>query len=153
MGLTIIEDANEPMFKLPRRLWLARDEDGELTRVVEDGDPAAASLLGSAGKPIPVALAERLGLTGPDPGLDAPETPAPPAEPPSGPDGVQDPPAASEQDEEDEVPPYEAWSVPELRAECQERGLNHLGVKTQLVARLTEDDEANDDEEGDDSDG
>ena len=45
--------------RLDRRLWLTADRD----RVVEEGDPDAAFLLGTAGKEIPDAEAERLGLT------------------------------------------------------------------------------------------
>lgn len=45
---------------LDRTLWLTADKD----RVVEDGDPAAAYLLGAAGATIDDAEAERLGLTG-----------------------------------------------------------------------------------------
>lgn len=44
--------------KLDRTLWLTSDRD----RVVEDGDPEAAFLLGTAGKEIPDAEAERLGI-------------------------------------------------------------------------------------------
>ena len=46
--------------KLDRTLWLTAGRD----RVVEDGDPEAAFLLGTAGKEIPDAEAERLGLVG-----------------------------------------------------------------------------------------
>ena len=45
--------------KLDRKLWLTEDR----SRVVEDGDPEAAFLLGTAGKEIPDDEAERLGLT------------------------------------------------------------------------------------------
>jgi hypothetical protein len=43
-----------------RRLWLTADRE----RVVEDGDPAAASLLASKGKALPDEVARRYGLTG-----------------------------------------------------------------------------------------
>lgn len=46
--------------RLDRRLWLTADKD----RVVEDGDPEAAFLLGTEGKEIPDSEAERLGLKG-----------------------------------------------------------------------------------------
>ena len=45
--------------KLDRTLWLTADRN----EVVEDGDARAAFLLGTAGKEIPDAEAERLGLT------------------------------------------------------------------------------------------
>lgn len=53
--------------KLDRTLWLTADK----SKVVEDGDPKAAFLLGTAGKDVPDSEAERLGLT---------ETKAAPAE-------------------------------------------------------------------------
>jgi hypothetical protein len=43
-----------------RRLWLTADRE----RVVEDGDPEAASLLASRGKALPDEVARRYGLTG-----------------------------------------------------------------------------------------
>jgi hypothetical protein len=43
-----------------RKLWLTADRE----RVVEDGDPEAASLLASKGKAIPDDVAKRYGLTG-----------------------------------------------------------------------------------------
>ena len=46
--------------KLDRTLWLTADRD----RVVEEGDPEAAYLLGTAGKEIPDDEAKRLGLSG-----------------------------------------------------------------------------------------
>lgn len=46
--------------KLDRTLWLTADK----AKVVEDGDPKAAFLLGTAGKDVPDAEAERLGLSG-----------------------------------------------------------------------------------------
>lgn len=49
----------EPQFTLDRKLWLAAD----LQTVVEDGDSAARSLLGTPGKRIPLRDAIRFGLT------------------------------------------------------------------------------------------
>lgn len=46
-------------FELTRKLWYTADHE----RVVEDGDPEAAFLLGTPGKRIPDEEAERLGLT------------------------------------------------------------------------------------------
>ena len=46
--------------KLDRTLWLTADRE----KVVEDGDPRAAFLLGTAGKDVPDAEAQRLGITG-----------------------------------------------------------------------------------------
>ena len=45
--------------KLDRTLWLTADRD----KVVEDGDPKAAFLLGTAGKDVPDDEAKRLGIT------------------------------------------------------------------------------------------
>lgn len=44
--------------ELDRKLWLTADKD----RVVEDGDPAAAFLLGNEGTTVPNDEAERLGI-------------------------------------------------------------------------------------------
>lgn len=46
--------------ELDRKLWLTADRD----KVVEDGDPEAAFLLGAEGATVPDDEAERLGLTG-----------------------------------------------------------------------------------------
>lgn len=46
--------------KLDRSLWLTADKD----KVVEDGSPDAAFLLGNEGTEVPDDEAERLGLTG-----------------------------------------------------------------------------------------
>lgn len=51
-------------------------------------------------------------------------------------------------DEGGSVPPYADWNVPDLRAECGHRELKKSGNKDELVARLEEDDAAEDD--GDD---
>jgi hypothetical protein len=60
------------MFTLDRKLWLTADKE----RVVEDGHPDAAFLLGSAGTVIAEAEAERLGLkTAPKTALKAAEAP------------------------------------------------------------------------------
>lgn len=45
--------------KLDRKLWLTADRG----KVVEDGDPKAAFLLGVAGSDVPDDEAKRLGLT------------------------------------------------------------------------------------------
>lgn len=45
--------------KLDRKLWLTADRD----KVVEDGSPQAAFLLGSEGTEVPDDEAERLGLS------------------------------------------------------------------------------------------
>lgn len=47
--------------RLDRKLWLTAEKD----RVVEDGDPDAAFLLGAEGADVPDAEAERLGLNKP----------------------------------------------------------------------------------------
>ena len=47
--------------KLDRTLWLTADK----SEVVEDGDSRAAFLLGTAGKDVSDAEAERLGLNAP----------------------------------------------------------------------------------------
>lgn len=44
--------------KLDRKLWLTADK----SRAVEDGDPAAAFLLGTAGTDVPDDEADRLGI-------------------------------------------------------------------------------------------
>jgi hypothetical protein len=46
--------------ELDRKLWLTADK----SKVVEDGDPDAAFLLGTPGTVVPDDEAERLGLTG-----------------------------------------------------------------------------------------
>ena len=46
-----------------------------------------------------------------------------------------------ESDEEDEVPPYSEWSLPDLKAEIENRGLDATGKKSALVAALEADDE------------
>ena len=45
---------------------------------------------------------------------------------------------------EPEVKPYEEWTTSELSDELKERGLPHSGKKDELVARLEEDDSAED---------
>jgi len=47
-------------YRLDRRLWLTAERD----RVVEDGDPEAAFLLGAPGQILSDAEAQRYGLTG-----------------------------------------------------------------------------------------
>lgn len=42
----------------------------------------------------------------------------------------------------EEVPPYEEWTVAELKIELKARGLNHAGVHKTLVNRLYLDDES-----------
>lgn len=42
--------------------------------------------------------------------------------------------------ESDDVPPYEDWSVKDLKAECEIRGLLVSGNKSDLISRLDEDD-------------
>jgi hypothetical protein len=58
------------------------------------------------------------------------------------------PPAVEEEEEEEEEEPidWNSWSAVELRAECRERGLNPRGKKAELVARLEEDEEEDDEE-------
>lgn len=46
--------------ELDRKLWLTADRE----KVVEDGDPKAAFLLGNEGAEVPDDEAKRLGLTG-----------------------------------------------------------------------------------------
>lgn len=65
--------------KLDRTIWITADRD----RVVEEGDPEAAFLLGTAGKEIPDDEAERLGIkpakaSKPEPEKPAEEKQAPP---------------------------------------------------------------------------
>ncbi|TXH16787.1 MAG: hypothetical protein E6R03_04925, partial [Hyphomicrobiaceae bacterium] len=52
-----------------------------------------------------------------------------------------------EEPDGDEVPPYEEWSLADLKEECAGRGLSDKGVKAALVKRLTDHDEASADEE------
>lgn len=47
----------------------------------------------------------------------------------------------------EELPPYEEWSLKELQTEASSRGLVKTGKKEELVARLIENDEAEDDED------
>jgi len=115
MALTVIEHPHmEPQFELDRKLWLTRDQ----SRVVEDGDPEAASLLGTKGKRIPLALAERYGIKHGEP-VQAPE---------------------------DVEVFYEDMTVAQLRDILAERDLPVSGTKDELIARIVEDDEANPDE-------
>ena len=53
---------NEEQIILTEKLWLTADQN----RVVQDGDPDAAFLLGTPGKKIPKSEAARLGLLGDD---------------------------------------------------------------------------------------
>lgn len=57
-GLTITKETDTMVYTLDRRLWLTRDK----SRVVEDGDPEAAWLLGAPGAVISDAEAKRYGL-------------------------------------------------------------------------------------------
>ena len=98
--------------ELGETVWL--DENGN---AVKDGDPTAASLLARAGKRIPKARAEELGL------LDEPE---------------QD--KEIEQDEEFEDDGYEELTVDDLRELLDERDLPVSGTKAQLIERLRTDD-------------
>lgn len=52
-----------------------------------------------------------------------------------------------DESDEDEEESYEDWSVADLRAECVERGLSKTGKKSDLVARLEENDEEEEEEE------
>lgn len=52
--------------------------------------------------------------------------------------------AKAEPEAEAEVKPYEEWTTSELSDELKERGLPHSGKKDELVARLEEDDSAED---------
>lgn len=115
MALTVIEHPQmEPQFELDRKLWLTRDQ----SRVVEDGDPEAASLLGTKGKRIPMALAEKYGIKHGEP-VRAPE---------------------------DEEVYYEDMTVAQLRDILTERDLPVSGTKDEIIARLVEDDEKDPDE-------
>jgi len=97
------------MYELQWKLWLTPEG-----LVVEDGDPRARALLGSAGKKIPESLARDLGLL-----EDA---------------GV----------EEEEVESYSDWTVDQLREELGFRDLPLSGTKKELVARLEESDAEDD---------
>jgi len=44
-------------------------------------------------------------------------------------------------EEIEEIPPYEDWTVKDLKAECSARGLNNAGKKSEVVERLYTDDE------------
>lgn len=46
-------------------------------------------------------------------------------------------------DDTDEVPPYDAWTVPDLDTELRRRKLSTAGTKPEKVARLEQDDAAN----------
>lgn len=50
----------------------------------------------------------------------------------------------------DELPPYDEWSVKDLKAEAKVRDLAVAGTKDELVARLAEDDDAAEEEEDED---
>jgi hypothetical protein len=52
--------------------------------------------------------------------------------------------------EDDEVPPYEDWSLKELKEECEARDLSAAGAKAALVARLEKDDESESESDGTD---
>lgn len=47
----------------------------------------------------------------------------------------------SQDPDDDELPPYESWKVPELDAELKDRKLPVVGTKEEKVARLYKDDE------------
>lgn len=55
-------------------------------------------------------------------------------------DGVGQEAEQNQSDEEEEIPPYEEWSVEHLRDECRQRGLIVSGNKSDLVTRLETDD-------------
>jgi len=109
---------NEPTYQLDRKLWLAAD----MTTVVEDGDPQARSLLGSAGKSIPLSQARSLGLCG-----DSSAT---------GGSGSGDP-SKSDTGSPVDAPVYlEDLPVAELREWAAERGLAVSGNKQALIDRI-----------------
>ena len=120
LQIQLIEPNNEPMVELQEKLWLTANG-----RVVKDGDPRAASLLGTPGKRVPKSLYDRLVLA------DDEET----------------------EEESVEVPPYEEWTVEELRSELDDRKLPTSGVKAELVARLETDDLAEENSDEDNSEG
>lgn len=95
---------------LDRKLWYTSDH----SEVVEDGDPRAAFLLGSKGKQISQAEAERLGLVVGE--IEAEVAP-----------GFVLP---------GEYADLEEWNVADLRAELDERELPTAGNKKALVKRL-----------------
>jgi hypothetical protein len=56
-------------------------------------------------------------------------------------------PRKGEDSEEEEVPPYEKWTVADLKAELKARELSTSGKQEELALRLYENDEAEESEE------
>lgn len=116
MGLEIIQthELNTPYVILEEKLWLTADRE----RVVQDGDPEAAFLLGTPGKRVPADEAERLGLTG------------------------KKPKAAHKVDEGDDEGPDDAnledLTVEQLQARLKRVDLPVSGKKQDLIDRLQE---------------
>jgi hypothetical protein len=54
---------------------------------------------------------------------------------------------ARRSEEDEDVPPYEEWTVSDLRAELVSRGLDPQGNKTNLISRLQDDDREEADKE------
>lgn len=61
-----------------------------------------------------------------------------------------EPESAEPEADEDDVPPYEDWSLKELKEECEARELSAAGAKAALVARLEKDDESEPESDEDD---
>jgi hypothetical protein len=59
----------------------------------------------------------------------------------------------SEPESDEEVPPYEEWSLAELKEEAEARELATTGNKARIIARLEEDDESEEEEEAEDESG
>lgn len=116
MALEIVKQqpVSRPFVVLEEKLWLTADRE----RVVPDGDPEAAFLLGTPGKRVSADEAERLGLTG------------------------KKPPEAHKADEGADEGPDDAnledLTVEQLQARLKKVDLPVSGKKQDLVDRLRE---------------
>ena len=128
MALEFIKLQTTPRVKLDRKLWYTEDH----SRVVEDGDPRAAFLFGTAGKEVELEEAIRVKLvrrkTKESSEIEAGEVP-----------GVD---LDDEQDEEDDLEStedVEDMTVEELKEELKARDLPVSGNKDELIKRLQQD--------------
>ena len=129
MALEFIKLQTTPRVKLDRKLWYTADR----SRVVEDGDPRAASLLGTAGKEVELEEAIRVKLvrrkTKESSEIEAGEVP-----------GVDlDDEGAEDDDDLEPTEDVEDMTVEELKEELKARDLPVSGNKDELIKRLQQD--------------